>query len=175
MLIVVGGSHQGKLAFAMQWYDLTKEDVADLAETPGKKLSGIKLSDEKLSNEDKYCEVIAQKRIWNHFHEYIRRKLLEMLDAQNVVSRKDGAGTNRKMIMETEAVLVERLMEPIWSYLAANPDTIIICDEIGCGLIPMDAFERQYRDIVGRCMCELTKQAKEVVRITCGLPTWMKE
>lgn len=52
--------------------------------------------------------------------------------------------------------------------LDKNRDLIIVCDEIGCGLVPTDAFEREYRESVGRICTELVKYADEVYRVTCG-------
>ena len=52
--------------------------------------------------------------------------------------------------------------------LDKNRDLIIVCDEIGCGLVPTDAFEREYRESVGRICTELVKYTDEVYRVTCG-------
>ena len=48
-------------------------------------------------------------------------------------------------------------------------DGVIVVAEIGCGLVPVDAFEREYRELVGRISCELATRADEVYRMTCGL------
>lgn len=58
--------------------------------------------------------------------------------------------------------------------LQLPPEAIIICNEVGAGLVPMDRQERQRRDLVGRTCCRLAEQAKEVWRIYCGLPQKIK-
>lgn len=58
--------------------------------------------------------------------------------------------------------------------LAQNPNIWIICDEVGMGIVPIDTFERQYREAVGRCSCELAKEAEQVVRIICGIGVRIK-
>lgn len=55
-----------------------------------------------------------------------------------------------------------------------NPDIIIICDELGCGVVPIDPFERKWRDSVGRICCDIAGAAKRVERILCGLPMVLK-
>lgn len=72
-------------------------------------------------------------------------------------------------------LLVKRLViedRDIYAYvekiLAANPRITIICDEVGMGLVPIDAFERRYREAVGRCCCMLAQSAECVERIVCG-------
>ncbi len=51
---------------------------------------------------------------------------------------------------------------------AKNPRIVIICDEVGMGIVPADAFERRYREAVGRCCCMLAEQAGHVERVVCG-------
>ena len=52
--------------------------------------------------------------------------------------------------------------------LDVNPDLAVICDEVGMGIVPADAFERRYREEVGRLCCMLAGQAVHVERILCG-------
>lgn len=55
------------------------------------------------------------------------------------------------------------------------PDTIYISDEVGCGVVPIDPFEREWREAVGRTCVALAERAEEVERIFCGLPMKLKD
>lgn len=46
---------------------------------------------------------------------------------------------------------------------------VIICDEVGCGLVPMDAAQRQVREDTGRLCIALAAHAQTVVRVVCGV------
>ncbi len=59
--------------------------------------------------------------------------------------------------------------DEIMSFLDRHEDCIIICDEIGNGIVPTDLFEREYRERVGRILVQLAKRAEEVERIICGI------
>lgn len=59
--------------------------------------------------------------------------------------------------------------EEILTFLESHKDCIIISDEIGNGIVPIDAGEREYRERVGRMLTELAKRAEEVERIICGI------
>ena len=59
--------------------------------------------------------------------------------------------------------------DEIMSFLDCNEDCIIICDEIGNGIVPKDPFEREYRECVGKILVQLAKRAEEVERIICGI------
>lgn len=58
--------------------------------------------------------------------------------------------------------------------LTANPDLILICDEVGCGVVPMDREDRAWRELVGRICCELAARAEQVWYVRCGLGERLK-
>lgn len=84
--------------------------------------------------------------IFNRFHEWFRKELAK--------------GGNPEE--ETEKM--------IQSY----PGLFIICDEVGNGIVPMDAFEREYRERLGRCLCKTAAKAERVERIMCGIGNRIK-
>ena len=51
---------------------------------------------------------------------------------------------------------------------------VVICTDIGCGIVPLDAVERQKREAVGRLCIRLAREAERVIRIQCGLPQILK-
>ena len=64
--------------------------------------------------------------------------------------------------------------EEISAFVKKNANVIIICDEIGNGIVPMDPFERVYRERTGRILVKLASEADEVVRVVCGIPQKIK-
>ena len=62
-----------------------------------------------------------------------------------------------------------RTKEELLEMISEERDLVIVCDEIGCGLVPVDAFEREYRAAVGRIMTGLTKKAVRADRVICGI------
>lgn len=58
--------------------------------------------------------------------------------------------------------------------LTAQPDVVILCDEVGCGVVPLDPADRAWRERVGRVCCLLAQRADSVVRLCCGIPTVLK-
>ena len=53
-------------------------------------------------------------------------------------------------------------------------EKILICEDISCGVVPMDAEAREWREAVGRMNAALAAQADTVTRIFCGLPLELK-
>ena len=60
------------------------------------------------------------------------------------------------------------------AYLERVPDAVLICDEVGCGIVPLDREEREYRDRVGRICQRLAARAEHVVRVVCGIGEVLK-
>ncbi|MBO4507278.1 MAG: bifunctional adenosylcobinamide kinase/adenosylcobinamide-phosphate guanylyltransferase [Spirochaetaceae bacterium] len=55
-----------------------------------------------------------------------------------------------------------------------HKNLVIISDEIGCGIIPMSADERHFREFIGRIQCFLAEKADKVFRVVCGIPQRIK-
>lgn len=51
---------------------------------------------------------------------------------------------------------------------------VICCDDISCGIVPLDPVQREWREVTGRCLCALARRAELVLRIHCGLPQILK-
>ena len=51
---------------------------------------------------------------------------------------------------------------------------ILICEDISCGVVPMDAEAREWREAVGRMNAMLASKAERVTRLFCGLPLELK-
>lgn len=45
----------------------------------------------------------------------------------------------------------------------------VLLREVGCGIVPVDAGEREWRERAGRLGCLLAAEAEAVVRVTCGI------
>lgn len=88
----------------------------------------------------------AGTKVLDHFHEWFRSRL--------------AAGGNPE---EEAALLLERL-----------PRLIVISDEVGNGIVPLKAEEREYRERLGRCLCVLAERAEHVERIICGIGQQIK-
>ena len=80
--------------------------------------------------------------VWNQFHRYVREQL-------------------GKSAAEREAFVDKVVRE--------NPKLCIISDEVGNGIVPVEAEERSYRDEVGRLLCRLAQQAERMERVICGM------
>lgn len=50
----------------------------------------------------------------------------------------------------------------------------VICDEVGCGVVPLERADRERREAIGRLCCQLAQQAQAVYRLQCGLAMRLK-
>lgn len=55
-----------------------------------------------------------------------------------------------------------------------NPHAVIIINEIGAGIIPLEKSERIWREETGRAGCIIAEKSAEVVRVICGIPAKIK-
>ena len=55
-----------------------------------------------------------------------------------------------------------------------NPNLIVIINEIGCGIVPLEKSDRLWREQVGRAGSLIAKNSDTVVRLICGIPAVIK-
>ncbi|MFV0467080.1 MAG: bifunctional adenosylcobinamide kinase/adenosylcobinamide-phosphate guanylyltransferase [Lachnospiraceae bacterium] len=55
-----------------------------------------------------------------------------------------------------------------------NPDVVIVSTEVGSGIVPMDALDREWREQTGRVCTRLAAFSSQVTRIICGIPMVIK-
>lgn len=51
---------------------------------------------------------------------------------------------------------------------------VVVCREVGCGVVPLDPAERALRERVGRLCVRLAERAEQVVRVSCGIAAVLK-
>ena len=72
---------------------------------------------------------------------------------------------------------VQKGIEPL-DYFAAHREawqnSILICRDIFCGVVPVDPMDREWRQATARLCQYLAKRADEVVRLFCGLEQKLK-
>lgn len=78
-------------------------------------------------------------------------------------------------------LLVRRLVqkqlpveETVHKMLLPDMEYIIITDEVGMGIVPIDAFEREWREQTGRICCCLAQESALVDRVFAGIATRIK-
>ncbi|MCD7842280.1 MAG: bifunctional adenosylcobinamide kinase/adenosylcobinamide-phosphate guanylyltransferase [Lachnospiraceae bacterium] len=158
MILVTGGAFQGKLEFAQKTYGFT---------------------DGWIDGRNCGFAEIRECRGIHHFHEYIRR----LLNLDNSIEDHRLKLPSKEALSETgffdgfldDLSALERRSEAFsdWLY-RKNPDLIIVSNELGYGVVPMEKGDRLWRETVGRVCTRLAVHSDEVVRVVCGIGIWLK-
>ena len=73
--------------------------------------------------------------------------------------------------------MIKNNKEPV-SYIKENiekfKDKIIICDDISCGIVPIEEDMRILREKIGYSLSIITKESERVIRVFCGVPMDLK-
>ena len=59
-------------------------------------------------------------------------------------------------------------------FISANPDALVIMDEVGAGIVPMQREERVWREKCGICSRIIAENSRCVIRVICGIPQVLK-
>ncbi|MCM1507180.1 MAG: bifunctional adenosylcobinamide kinase/adenosylcobinamide-phosphate guanylyltransferase [Ruminococcus flavefaciens] len=98
---------------------------------------------ENLTKDGRYCtfgEIFTAVCV-NNYHILVKRLISENIEP---------IGFTEKLCME-------------------NNNIIIIMDEIGCGIVPVEKGERKWREMCGKCGCIIAENSETVVRMACGI------
>lgn len=147
MIFIIGGREQGKTAYAME---LWKKRTLERRKT--KDLYTVL----NLSKNPEACRVtarIADGRLETEEQTVMQADLITHFEL--FVRREMEAGRD-------PYAFAERLIQE-------NPDAFVTADEIGCGIVPIEAFERDYRETDGRVCQRIAACSEEVHRVICGL------
>lgn len=88
--------------------------------------------------------------------------------------------TEQKIIRDIDKWILELVKaetdvtESVRQFIDENPDAVIICNDISCGVVPIDPIMRKWREAVGRTLAKLSRESDEVIRLFCGIPTRLK-
>ncbi|MDO4323655.1 MAG: bifunctional adenosylcobinamide kinase/adenosylcobinamide-phosphate guanylyltransferase [Lachnospiraceae bacterium] len=148
MKLIIGGAYQGKLAYAKKEYHLT-EGWLDGGTCPPE-------------------AILSCSGIYN-FHEYVKR----MVNTDNIVSESEQFS---RIFLQTDNLSgLEQQAEAFAEMLCRkNPDIVIISNELGYGVVPMEKEDRLWREAVGRICTGLASRADEVIRVVCGMGQRLK-
>lgn len=91
-------------------------------------------------------EEIAHFPCLYHFHEFIKKQI-------------------------QRGNCLDHLVEKMYQM---NPDLLVISNELGYGVVPVEAFDREYREMTGRVCTQLANRSDEVHRVVCGIGTVIK-
>ena len=126
MILIFGGAYQGKLAYALERFDLTENDVH--------------ICDNNNAN------MPENKKIVYEIDKWILALVKNDID-------------------------IEKAMR---QFINGNQNTIVICNDISCGVVPIDPVLRKWREAVGSSLAMLSRISDEVIRLFCAIPTRIK-
>lgn len=97
------------------------------------------------------CRAVA------YFHEYILRCMQEHEKKQDACLENWSADAFADWLIQK------------------NPGLLIVSDEIGYGVVPMERELRAWREETGRICCRLAAFSDTVVRVVAGIPAVIKQ
>lgn len=150
MEVYFGGAFQGKLEYVLE-----KKGCLKVADGAGCSLKDIK-----------------EAQVLNHLHLYIKRLTYKEGAVYNTTV-DDTITADDTITVDTTAKTMPAA-EIINDIYEANPDIILICDEVGGGIVPLKKEDRIYREAVGRALCCAVKKSDRVERVMCGIGQCLK-
>lgn len=187
--LFVGGAYQGKSRLAMQ-EAVTEENrfilVADGEQSPMEDA----FNSEAVLNLHMYIRrlidaVLGEYDVRREQDRIFSENILEKIAAEKKISVDISSkrmfaveeAMNEEQIKENASaeMRVEKILYPYLDMiLQKNPNAVITCDEIGCGIVPIDKTDRLWREMTGDACQYLAARAAKVCHVVCGIPMVLK-
>ena len=98
------------------------------------------------------------------------------INEKDIIDGAEWDMNGRVKCIKNYHVLVRRLMDSgtdvigfTERFISENPDCIVIINEIGNGIVPIDRNERLWRENVGRAGCLIARNSERVIRCVSGI------
>lgn len=122
---------------------------------------------------------------------YLRSRGFEVVEAVDVLHELAGNAVAGKAVANVHEIArlaalqteTETPAQELARQLMADPQALaevlssagaVSSVEVGCGIVPLDAGERAWRESSGRLNEALAAHAESVVRMVCGIPCVLK-
>lgn len=185
MKLVIGGAYQGKLAYAKEAYGIADGwiDGRSCALEAIWTCSGISHFHEYVRR--MMTDAESEAGLDSFAGEKSEAGMDSFAGAENGTGVNRFAGEKSETGMDDTAgnkpakaftaVNIEEFAAAfIRELYEKNPSVVIISNELGCGVVPVERFDRMWREMVGRmCVCA-AGYSDEVVRVVCGLGMKLK-
>ena len=108
------------------------------------------------------------------------RKHFDIKDEEIFTCAEDGRiDLSSRCIRSLQSYVLACVRAGIEPYEAFQKDdswknAVILCEDIFCGVVPVDPVLRAWREATGRLLNALTPQAQTVTRMFCGIPQKLK-
>lgn len=169
MIFVIGGRNQGKTGLARS---LAEEIVK---ERP------LRVADGRDAEPESFLEADLILHLEDGIRRLMRRRYELSSDAGEGGSAEASGGdyshrsdSDKKDSAEADSGAWGSLHDFASLLIRQNPAVVITADEIGCGIVPADAFEREYREVDGRICQQIAAASDAVFRVVCGIGTRIK-
>lgn len=152
MRLVIGGAYQGKKEYVKRQYYIEETEIWG--------------GDYPVAEGDWKCII--------GLHNIAKNMIPELSKGNDECMDNHTAEQKAELTKRTVEELSEDVLRYIRRWIDNCPDIILVCDEVGGGIVPIEKAERDYRECVGRVLCELAKDADTVERIHCGIGQTIK-
>lgn len=115
------------------------------------------------------------KWVQEHYPEYKERAADEIIKQNQAGSFQEQIWVNGFQKYMKQWLVQKQEYQKNVALLLQNPSWVIVSDEVGSGIVPLEKEDREWREATGRMLCEIAKEADEVYRMYCGIAVKIKE
>lgn len=169
LILILGGARSGKSNYAVEMAKEFKKKVVFVATAASSDEEMEKRIALHKSSRPKQWELIEEGR------DIV--SILPALKDKYEVALIDCLGLLVSNLLAddlTDEEIEKRIKKLVEAIQKVNITTIMVSNEVGSGIVPMNALARRFRDLLGLSNQMIAKEADEVVFMRAGIPVKIK-
>ncbi len=168
-ILILGGARSGKSNYAVELGKKLSEKVAFIATATA--------SDEEMVKRIKLHK-ISRPRHWKLIEETkdINSFLPKLKKSYEVILIDCITLWISNLLLENfkDRIILNKVNELLNTISVTDFTTIIVSNEVGCGIVPENHLARRFRDLLGSANQAMAKKANEVIVMQAGIPLKIK-
>ena len=179
-ILVTGGARSGKSRFAQELAVKSGKRVLFVATaTAGDEEMQRRIEEHRKSRPAMWSTLETTTHIGSQIGQRIGRAKVVIVDCitlllSNIFNQFNYENEERIDEVRLEKAVVSEIDELINCIDRIDADFIIVTNEVGLGLVPMNKIGRLYRDLLGNANRVLAERADKVYIMIAGLPVKIK-
>lgn len=174
-ILIIGGARSGKSRLAMELARKSGKPVLFVATaTAGDDEMAQRIAIHRKERPAGWSTIEVTTDVGKHIKENIGGARLVIVDCITLLVNNIFNECGYQATPQAEALLEERVASEINSLVecvrGVEASFIIVTNEIGLGLVPVEKTSRLYRDLLGKANQMLAKCADEVYLMVAGMP-----
>jgi len=178
--LIIGGARSGKSRYAQELARKTSGRVLFVATAEaGDEEMRRRIEEHKKARPATWRTLEVQTNVGSRIRQEMGEAQVVIVDCiallvNNILQPYYKVEGGRVELKDIEKAVADEISALLQCFTQVKASFIVVSNEVGTGIVPVDGISRLYRDLLGKANQMLAQQADEVLMMVAGIPLSLK-